>query len=279
MTFPKRDINQCGCAVGASSGKQKQYYVNWNHYSDSPHPDVGRGVPDLATQPELGLFPERRLGFDHNHPDHTNLAWEDLIMIPSQCQPARCVIAMAASVGGLNALSVILGALPGSLEAAITIVMHVSPNHKSLLAEILKCRTPLNVRQAEPGDLLCNSSVFVAPPNHHLFVTKAGVLELSSNTAEKIHYARPSAEPLFASVAEVYGKKAIGVVLTGGDGDGSTGVQIIKDKGGMVIAQDRSTSQDFSMPASAIETGDVDFILPLNEIASMLIELIGKAER
>jgi two-component system chemotaxis response regulator CheB len=185
---------------------------------------------------------------------------------------------MAASVGGLNALSVILGALPPNFQAAITIVMHLSPDHKSLLAEILKCRTQLHVKQAEPGDLLCNSSVFVAPPNHHLTVAPGGILELSSSSAEKVHYARPSAEPLFASVAEVYGKNAIAVVLTGGDGDGSIGVQIIKDNGGMVIAQDRSTSQDFSMPETAIKTGDVDFILPLDGIAPKLIELIEDRE-
>jgi two-component system chemotaxis response regulator CheB len=195
-----------------------------------------------------------------------------------QCEPARCVITMAASVGGLNALSVILGALPPNFQAAITIVMHLSPDHKSLLAEILKCRTQLHVKQAEPGDLLCNSSVFVAPPNHHLTVAPGGILELSSSSAEKVHYARPSAEPLFASVAEVYGKNAIAVVLTGGDGDGSIGVQIIKDNGGMVIAQDRSTSQDFSMPETAIKTGDVDFILPLDGIAPKLIELIEDRE-
>jgi two-component system chemotaxis response regulator CheB len=195
-----------------------------------------------------------------------------------QCEPARCVITMAASVGGLNALSVILGALPLNFQAAITIVMHLSPDHKSLLAEILKCRTQLHVKQAEPGDLLCNSSVFVAPPNHHLSVACGGLLELSSSSAEKVHYARPSAEPLFASVAEVYGKNAIAVVLTGGDGDGSIGVQIIKDNGGMVIAQDRSTSQDFSMPETAIKTGDVDFILPLDGIAPKLIELIEDRE-
>jgi two-component system chemotaxis response regulator CheB len=101
------------------------------------------------------------------------------------------------------------------------------------------------------------------------------VLELSSSSAEKIHYARPSAEPLFASVAEFYQKNSIGVVLTGGDGDGSIGVQIIKENGGMVIAQDRPTSQDFSMPDTAIKTGDVDFILPLDRIAAKLIELVG----
>lgn len=193
----------------------------------------------------------------------------------SHCEPAHCVIAMAASVGGLKALSAILGGLPKDFPAAIAIVMHLSPEHKSILAEILDSRTQLEVRQARTGDLLCHSSVFVAPPNHHLLVAKGGRLELSSSFAEKIHYARPSAEPLFASVANVYRKNAIAVVLTGGDGDGSFGVQIIKEKGGRVIAQDRPTSQDFSMPETSIKTGDVDFILPLNEIAPKLIALVG----
>ena len=185
------------------------------------------------------------------------------------------VIAMAASVGGLAALSVILGGLPAKFPAAIAIVMHLSPDHKSILAEILNRRTHLPVRQAHTGDVLCPSWVFVAPPNRHLFVAPSGRLKLSSSSAVKVHYARPSAEPLFASVAEVYGRNAIAVVLTGGDGDGSFGVQIIKDKGGMVIAQDRPTSKDFSMPETSIETGDVDFILPLDAIAPKLIELVG----
>jgi len=185
------------------------------------------------------------------------------------------VIAMAASVGGLKALSAILGGLPADFPAAIAIVMHLAPDHKSILAEILNSRTLLVVRQAHTGDILCQSSVFIAPPNHHLFVAKGGRLHLSSSAAEKVHHARPSAEPLFASVADIYQKNAIAVVLTGGDGDGSFGVQIIKEKGGRVIAQDRPTSQDFSMPETSIKTGDVDFILPLNEIAPKLIELIG----
>ncbi len=199
----------------------------------------------------------------------------NLLMHSLQSGSARYVVAMAASAGGLNALSVILAALPADFPAAIAIVMHVSPDHKSLLVEILNCRTHLQVHQARTGDVLSHSHVFVAPPNHHLSVLADGVLELSSPYAEKIHYARPSAEPLFASVAEVYGKDAIAVVLTGGDGDGTMGVQIIKDHGGRVIAQDRSTSQDFSMPKGAIETGDVDFIVPLDRIAAKLIEMLG----
>lgn len=185
------------------------------------------------------------------------------------------VIAMAASVGGLDALSVILGGLPENFPAAIAIVMHLSPDHKSILAEILDRRTHLPVKQAHTGDRLCRSCVFVAPPNHHLLVAKDGRLKLSSAHAKKINFARPSAEPLFASVAALYEKRAIAVVLTGGDGDGSFGVQIIKDHGGKVIAQDRPTSKDFSMPKTSIETGDVDYILPLDTIASKLIELVG----
>jgi two-component system chemotaxis response regulator CheB len=182
---------------------------------------------------------------------------------------------MAASVGGLNALSVILGGLPADFPAAIAIVMHISPKHKSLLAEILKCRTPLTVKQARLGDVLCDSSVFVAPPNHHMMVVKGGTLELSSASSEKVHHARPSAEPLFASVAAVYKERAVAVVLTGGDGDGSTGVRIIKKRGGTVIAQDQGTSEDFSMPRTSIDTGEVDFILPLGKIAAKLIDLVG----
>lgn len=191
-------------------------------------------------------------------------------------ESATCVIAMAASAGGLDALSRILGSLPEDFRAAIAIVMHVSPDHKSLLAEILKCRTALQVQQAQTGDRLHHSGVFIAPPNHHMMVTEGGVLVLSSSSAEKIHYARPSAEPLFASVAEIYQGNAIAVVLTGGDGDGSIGVRIIKDRGGIVIAQDRSTSQNFSMPETAIHTGEVDFILPLDEIAPKLLQLVGR---
>lgn len=190
-------------------------------------------------------------------------------------RPSFPVIAMAASVGGLEALSVILSGLPANFPAAIAIVMHLSPNHKSILAEILDRRTPLLVKEAHTGDVLCSSCVFVAPPNHHLSVAPGGRLKLSSAHAKKINYARPSAEPLFISIAALYGQSAIAVVLTGGDGDGSFGVQIISDEGGKVIAQDRPTSRDFSMPETSIETGDVDYILPLDKIAAKLIELVA----
>ena len=120
------------------------------------------------------------------------------------------VIAMAASEGGLKALSVILSGLPADFPAAIAIVMHLSPHHESILAEILDRRSPLVVKQAKTGDFLCPSCVFVAPPNHHLLVGKRGCLKLSSSSAQKVNYARPSAEPLFVSVAKVYQRNEIG---------------------------------------------------------------------
>ena len=189
------------------------------------------------------------------------------------------VIAMAASAGGLKALSAILGGLPADFPAAIAIVMHVAPDHKSLLAEILNSRSHLPVTEAHNGDLLSPARIFVAPPNHHLFVANDGRLKLSSVHAKKNHFSRPSAEPLFATVARVYKKNAIAVVLTGGDGDGSFGVQIIKDQSGTVIAQDRPTSENFSMPETTIKTGDVDFILPLDEIAPTLIALVWGSQK
>jgi two-component system chemotaxis response regulator CheB len=174
-------------------------------------------------------------------------------------------------------LSVILGGLPPGFPAALAIVLHLSPDHQGGLAEILGRRTPLVVKEARTGDFLGPSCVFVAPPNHHLSVAPGGRLELSSVKGPKINHARPSAEPLFISAAAQYHRHAIAVVLTGGDGDGSFGVQVIKDHGGVVIAQDWRTSVDFSMPETSIKTSAVDFVLPLEEIAGKLIDLVGPA--
>jgi len=106
---------------------------------------------------------------------------------------------------------------------------------------------------------------FVAPPNHHLFVVKCGSLELSPSSAEKVHHARPSAEPLFASVAAVYKRNAIAVVLTGGDGDGSLGVQVIKKRAARSSLKIDPRHKILACRRLRSKTGDVDFILPLNE--------------
>lgn len=182
------------------------------------------------------------------------------------------IVAMAASAGGLTALTQVLAGLPEQFPAAIVVVQHLDPRHRSLMADILSRRTAVEVRQAEEGDRLCPGIVYIAPPNRHLLVNADGTLSLSQS--ELVHFLRPSADLLFESVAGSYKGRAIAVVLTGTGSDGAMGVGAIKKMGGTVIAQDQETSEFFGMPSSAIETGSVDFILPLAEIPSALVTLV-----
>jgi two-component system, chemotaxis family, protein-glutamate methylesterase/glutaminase len=189
---------------------------------------------------------------------------------------ARNVVALAASAGGLAALSQILAALPSEFPAALVIVQHLDPRHRSMMAAILSRRTTLRVKQAEEGDRLHPANIYIAPPNRHLLANSDGTLSLSQS--ELVHFVRPSADLLFESVAASYKDRAIAVVLTGTGSDGVMGVQAIKKMGGIVIAQDVYTSEFFGMPGAAIHTGEVDFILPLKEIAAVLVRLVGIGE-
>jgi two-component system chemotaxis response regulator CheB len=186
------------------------------------------------------------------------------------------VVALAASAGGLTALSQVLSALPSDFPAAVVVVQHLDPRHRSLMADILSRRTSLRVKQAEEGDILNSAMVYIAPPNRHLLVNPDGTLSLSQS--ELVHFVRPSADLLFESVAASHKDRAIAVVLTGTGSDGAMGVQAIKKMGGTVIVQDEKTSEFFGMPAAAIQTGNADFILPLDEIASALVTLVMKGD-
>ncbi|MGH7965299.1 MAG: chemotaxis protein CheB [Candidatus Binatia bacterium] len=186
------------------------------------------------------------------------------------------VVALAASAGGLTALSRVLAPLPVDFPAVIVVVQHLDPRHRSLMADILSRRTTLQVKQAEEGDRLHPATVFIAPPNRHLLVNPDGTLSLSQS--ELVHFVRPSADLLFESVAASYKDRAIAVVLTGTGSDGTMGVQAIRKMGGTVIVQDEETSEFFGMPGAAIQTGTADFILPLDEISSALVTLVIKGE-
>jgi two-component system chemotaxis response regulator CheB len=140
------------------------------------------------------------------------------------------------------------------------------------MAEILSRRTSLTVKQAEAGDRIERGTVFIAPPDNHLLVNADGTLSLTQT--ELVHFVRPSADLLFESVAAAYRERAIAVVLTGSGSDGAMGVRAIKKMGGTVIAQDEATSEFFAMPNAAIETGFVDFVLPLDEMAAALVSLV-----
>jgi two-component system chemotaxis response regulator CheB len=182
------------------------------------------------------------------------------------------VVAMAASAGGIAALGQILAGLPAGFPAAIVVVQHLDPRHRSLIAEILRRRTTLEVMQAAEGDRLRAGTVHVAPPDRHLLVNSDGSLSLSQS--ELVHFVRPSADLLFESVASSYKERAIAVVLTGTGSDGSLGVGAIKKMGGMVIAQDSESAEFSGMPSAAIKSGHADFILRLDEIPSALTTLV-----
>lgn len=186
------------------------------------------------------------------------------------------VVAIAASAGGLRALTKLLSALTPDFPASIAVVQHLDPRHRSLMADILSRHSRLPIKQADDGDRVRPGAVFIAPPDRHLLVNADGSLSISRT--ELVHFLRPSADLLFESVAASFKDRAIAVVLTGTGSDGARGLQAIKKMGGTVIAQDEGTSEFFGMPSAAINTGDVDFVLPLNDIASALTTLIVRGD-
>jgi two-component system chemotaxis response regulator CheB len=183
------------------------------------------------------------------------------------------IVALATSAGGLSALRELFSHLPEDFPAAIVVVQHLSPDYRSMLAEILERHTSLRTRQAQEGDRIETGVVYVAPPDRHLLVNGDGTLSLSHS--ELVHFVRPSADLLFESVAASYAERAIAVVLTGSGSDGDMGVQAIKSQGGVVIAQDPATAEFAGMPETAIATGCVDFVLPLEEIPGQLLSLVA----
>ncbi|HEY1650934.1 MAG TPA: chemotaxis protein CheB [Acidimicrobiales bacterium] len=182
------------------------------------------------------------------------------------------VVLLAASAGGLSALSRVLGDLPAGFAAPVVIVQHLDPRHRSLMADILRRRTPLRVMEATEGVKLESATVYVAPPDEHLLVADNGTLSLSHT--ELVHFVRPSADLLFESGAGAYPGRAIAVVLTGTGSDANMGVRAIAQTGGTVLVQNPATAEFGGMPQAAIDTGAVDFVLDLEEIGQALVSLV-----
>ena len=182
------------------------------------------------------------------------------------------IVAMGTSAGGLKALSTILSGLYPALPVSILIVQHFNPKYKSVMVDILQQRCKMKTfKVAEHDETIQPSVVYIAPPGKHMLVRDRKIV---LTCIETIHFCRPSIDILFESVAAEFGDRAIAIILTGMGNDGSRGIKAIKERGGVVIAQDKKTSEYFEMPGSAIETGAVDFILPLQEIAPAIIRLV-----
>jgi two-component system, chemotaxis family, protein-glutamate methylesterase/glutaminase len=182
------------------------------------------------------------------------------------------IVAIAASAGGITALSRVLGGLPPGFPVPVLVVQHLDPRHKTIIAEVLGRRAKLPVVLASDGETAQAGKIYIAPPNHHLLVEAEGLLVLSSS--ELVHFLRPSADLLFESVAGAYGSRAIACVLTGTGSDGAMGASAVKSRGGTVIVEDPELAEFKGMPEAAVAAGAADFILPLDEIAEVIGGLV-----
>ena len=180
------------------------------------------------------------------------------------------LIVIGASAGGVEALSRVVRGLPPDLPAAVLVVLHISPG-RSLLPVILSRAGRLRASHPEDGATLEVGRIYVAPPDHHMIV-EGGCVRLVRTAAE--NGVRPAVDPLFRSAACAWGSRVIGVLLTGALGDGTQGMVAIKAAGGVTIVQDPKEALAPGMPRHAIESGSVDYVLPLRDIPGRLAALV-----
>jgi len=187
------------------------------------------------------------------------------------------VVAIGVSTGGPNALATVLSALPADFPAPIVLVQHMQNMFTRFLAERLSTQTSLNVVEASNGQVLQSGTVYVAPGDFHLTVRRQSnqvVTVLGQEPPENSH--RPAADVLFRSIAEVYGSRALGLVLTGMGEDGRKGSEEINRAGGRVIVQDEASSVVWEMAGRIASAGLADAVLPLNALAGELIRRTGR---
>jgi two-component system CheB/CheR fusion protein len=190
--------------------------------------------------------------------------------MPKRAQhPHFPIVGIGASAGGLEACSRLLDVLPSDTGMAFILIQHLDPAQDSLMAELLAKHTSMVVLEAVDGAAVAPNHVYVIPPGTYLSVEK-GVLHLSKPLAR--HGARLPFDFLLHSLAENYGSRAIGVVLSGTGADGSIGLKAVQAKGGYVIAQDPGEADYGGMPRSAIDGGMVDVILRIADIAATLTD-------
>ena len=178
------------------------------------------------------------------------------------------VVGIGASAGGLDACRKLLDALPARNGTAFILIQHLDPTHESMMADLLAGHTAMAVRQAADGMTLEPDHLYLIPPGTYLSV-QGGALRLSPPQAR--HGARLPFDFLLHSLAEAYGPRAICVILSGTGMDGSLGARAVKDKGGLVIAQDPTEAAFDGMPRAAMAAGAVDLVLPVAEIPNALL--------
>jgi two-component system, chemotaxis family, protein-glutamate methylesterase/glutaminase len=179
------------------------------------------------------------------------------------------VLAIGTSTGGPNALADLLPGIPASFPVPIVIVQHMPPLFTRLLAGRLNSGSGLTIREGVAGEILRPGEAWIAPGDFHMTVEKKGVSAvLALNQDQPENFCRPAVDPMFRSVAKVFGASALAVVLTGMGSDGTNGAQHIKEKGGQVLAQDRASSVVWGMPGQIVASGLADATYPLGAMAA-----------
>lgn len=181
------------------------------------------------------------------------------------------VVVIGTSYGGLEALKAIIPNLPEDYPLAILVVLHIGDNNNNAFIEHLNSISLLRVKEAEEKEKICSGTAYFAPPNYHMMVESNETITLTTDS--KVHHSRPSIDVLFESAAWNYKNKIIGVILSGLNQDGAYGLLQIKDCGGVTIVENSEKAVASIMPAAAITMVQPQFILPLNEISSKLINL------
>src|SRR5688572_1397980 len=182
----------------------------------------------------------------------------------------RHIIVIGASAGCFEALKNLVKDLPANLQASIFIVWHMSPDVTGVLPQVLTRVGHLPAKNAEDGERIEPSRIYVAPPDHHLVIENSHVRVTKGPKENRF---RPAVDPLFRSAAYSYGSRVIGVILSGALDDGTSGLWTIKYRGGVAVVQDPADAEIPSMPRNALREVEVDYIVPISEMAELLVRL------
>jgi two-component system, chemotaxis family, protein-glutamate methylesterase/glutaminase len=184
--------------------------------------------------------------------------------------PGRDIIVIGASAGGVQALMELVSGLPHDFPAAIFVAVHTSPSSPGVLPRLLDRSGPLPCQFAIEDRPIRPGTIMVAPPDHHLLVKRGRVV---ATRGPKENGFRPAVDPLFRTAARAYGPRVVGVVLSGGLDDGTEGLALIKQLGGVALVQDPEEAAFPSMPTSAVQNVDVDQVLRIGEMPAVLVQL------
>jgi two-component system chemotaxis response regulator CheB len=177
-------------------------------------------------------------------------------------------VVIGASAGGIEALTVLLPALAAGLRPPVFVVLHLPRDRPSMLAEIFARKCAVPVREAEDKEPVTAGTVYFAPNNYHLLLDQGPQLSLSADAP--VNLSRPSVDVLFESAADIYKTRLLGIILTGANDDGASGLAAVHDAGGLTLVQRPDTARAPMMALAALKLRPADGVMTLNEIAATL---------